>query len=85
LVFQPASPLIDIESDVDSNDVDYVVEAQPLSFMKDIIVSPPVKVKSPAKEDVVLNTVKRNLAEAFDGVSKAENRKSLRHVMIEKE
>ncbi|KAK2364732.1 replication factor A protein [Trifolium repens] len=82
---KPASPLIDIESDVDSNDVDYVVEAQPLGFMKDIIVSPPVKVKSPAKEDVVLNTVKRNLAEAFDGVSKTENRKSLRRVKIEKE
>jgi hypothetical protein len=44
-----------------------------------------VKVKSPAKEDVVLNTVKRNLAEAFDGVSKTENRKSLRRVKIEKE
>jgi hypothetical protein len=85
LLFQPASPLIDIESDGDNNDVDCVVDSQPLGFMKDIIVSPPRKVKSPVNEDVVLNTVKRNLAEAFDGVSKAEHRKSLRRVKIEKE
>jgi hypothetical protein len=56
LLFQPASPLIDIESDGDNNDVDCVVDSQPLGFMKDIIVSPPRKVKSPVNEDVVLNT-----------------------------
>ncbi|KAK2397209.1 replication protein A 70 kDa DNA-binding subunit C [Trifolium repens] len=82
---KPASPLIDIESDGDNNDVDNVVDSQPLGFMKDIIVSPPRKVKSPLNEDVVLNTVKRNLVEAFDGVSKSESRKSLRRVKIEKE
>jgi hypothetical protein len=77
--------LIDLESDGDFGDADNVADSQPLEFMKDIIVSPPRKVKSPVNEDVVLNTVKRNLAEAFDGVSKAENRKSLRRVKIEKE
>jgi hypothetical protein len=84
-VFQPVSPLIDLESDGDNNDVGYVVDSQPLGFMKDVIVSPPRDVKSPLNEDVVLSTVKRNLTEAFDGVSKAENRKSLRRVKIEKE
>jgi hypothetical protein len=84
LFFQPTSPLIDIESDGD-NEVDYVLESQPLGFMKDTIVSPPRKPKSPLSENVVLGTVKRNLAEAFDGVSKSENRKSLRRVKIEKE
>jgi hypothetical protein len=77
--------LIDLQSDGDFSDADNVADSQPLEFMKDIIVSPPGKVKSPVNEDVVLNTVKRNLAEAFDGVSKAENRKSLRRVKIEKE
>jgi hypothetical protein len=84
-VFQPVSPLIDLESDGDNNDVDYVVDSHPLGFMKDVIVSPPRDVKSPLNEDVVLSTVKRNLTEAFDGVSKAEHRKSLRRVKIEKE
>jgi hypothetical protein len=60
LFFQPTSPLIDIESDGD-NEVDYVLDSQPLGFMKDTIVSPPRKPKSPLSEDVVLGTVKRNL------------------------
>ncbi|WJX45167.1 hypothetical protein P8452_32067 [Trifolium repens] len=82
---KPTSPLIDIESDGHNNEVDYVLDSQPLGFTKDTIVSPPRKPKSPLNEDVLLGTVKRNLAEAFDGVSKSENRKSLRRVKVEKE
>jgi hypothetical protein len=41
--------------------------------------------KCTLKDEVVLNAVKRNLNEAFDGVSKADGRKSLRRVKIEKE
>ncbi|KAK2411272.1 replication protein A 70 kDa DNA-binding subunit B [Trifolium repens] len=82
---KPATPLIDIVSDGEVDEVDSVIDSHAIGFMKDIIVTPPIPPKSNLKEDVVLNNVKRNLNEAFDVVSKTDGRKSLRRVKLEKE
>jgi hypothetical protein len=82
---QPSSSVIDVVSDGDVDEPHSVVDSQCIGFMKDIIVTPPVPPKCTLKDEVVLNAVKRNLNEAFDGVSKADGRKSLRRVKIEKE
>jgi hypothetical protein len=79
------SQAIEVESDNDIDDVDVVADYQPLSFMKDVIVTPPVVAKTPYKEDVVVTAVKRNLSEVFDGAAKVQGKKSMRRVKIEKE
>ncbi|CAJ2673126.1 unnamed protein product [Trifolium pratense] len=79
------SQAIEVESDNDIDDVDVVADYQPLSFMKDVIVTPPVVAKTPYKEDVVVTAVKRNLSEVFDGATKVQGKKSMRRVKIEKE
>jgi hypothetical protein len=79
------SQAVEVNSDNDIEDVDIIENSQPLSFLKDIIVTPPGNAKSPTKEDNVLSTVKRNLVEQFDGVSKVEGKKSLRRVRVKVE
>ncbi|WJX86282.1 hypothetical protein P8452_68612 [Trifolium repens] len=82
---KPMSQVVEVNSDNDIEDVDIIEDSQPLSFLKDIIVTPPGNAKSPTKEDNVLSTVKRNLVEQFDGVSKVEGKKSLRRVRVKVE
>jgi hypothetical protein len=79
------SQAVEVNSDNDIEDVDIIEDSQPLSFLKDIIVTPPGNAKSPTKEDNVLSIVRRNLVEQFDGVSKVEGKKSLRRVRVKVE
>jgi hypothetical protein len=79
------SQAIEIDSDNDFADANVVEDLQPLSFLKDIIVTPSVDANSPAKEDPVLATVERNLVEQFDGVSKVEGKKLKKRVKIKVE
>jgi hypothetical protein len=79
------SQAIEIESDSDLADVDVVEDSQPMSFLKNIIVTPPLDAKSPAKEDSILASVKRNLVEQFDGASKVAEKKPIRRVRVKLE
>ncbi|MCI11925.1 replication factor A protein, partial [Trifolium medium] len=65
--FRPISQSIDVDSDSSFDDVDVVEDSQPLSFMKDIIVTPATRGKNFTDDESVTSTVKRNLSEAFDG------------------
>jgi hypothetical protein len=76
------SQAIEINSDNDFDDVDITHDSQPLSFLKDIIVTPPIDAKIPAEEDPLLSTVKRNLVDQFDGVSKVEGKRPVRRVKV---
>jgi hypothetical protein len=76
------SQAIEINSDNDLDDVDIVRDSQPLSFLKDIIVTPPIDAKTSAEEDPLLSTVKRNLVDQFDSVSKVEGKRPIRRVKV---
>ncbi|KAK2454097.1 replication protein A 70 kDa DNA-binding subunit C [Trifolium repens] len=79
---KPMSQAIEINSDDDLDDVDIVQDTQPLSFLKDIIVTPPIDAKTSAEEDPLLSSVKRNLVDQFDGVSKVEAKRPIRRVKV---
>ncbi|MCI70252.1 hypothetical protein A2U01_0091515, partial [Trifolium medium] len=74
------TPVINVDSDDGLDDLDFVDDSQSLSFMKDIIVTPPDVAKQSAEDDDFVNTMKRNLTEVFDVVAKEGKRKRLRHV-----
>jgi hypothetical protein len=79
------SQAIEIESDNDIADVDVVQDSQPLSFLKDIIVTPPLDAKSPAKEATTFASIKRNLVDQFDGAAKVAEKKPIRRVRVKLE
>ncbi|GAU50770.1 hypothetical protein TSUD_410670 [Trifolium subterraneum] len=69
--FTPVKPMaqaIDVDSYSSLDDVDVVEDSQPLYFMKHIFVSPPSPVVKIIDNQDVVDSVKRNLSEVFDGV-----------------
>jgi hypothetical protein len=82
---QAVSQAIEVESDNEFGDVDIVEDSQPLSFLKNIIVTPPPNSKSPAQDDSTLASIKRNLADQFDTASKVPEKKPIRRVRVKVE
>ncbi|MCH79355.1 replication factor A protein [Trifolium medium] len=79
------SPVVDIDSDGLSDDVNSVDDDQSLEFVKDLVVIPPASVEVDECDSDAPFTVKRNLTKAFDGVAKSKRNARLKKVKIEKD
>jgi hypothetical protein len=74
---------VDLDSDSLSDGGDGGNRSDSSEFLKDLIVTPPVKADGDEAESVVPISVVRDLTESFDEAAKGPRKKRLRRIKLE--